>query len=185
METDNIVHYPTHAPVQREPEGVEVPEDNESESVVFSLDIPRKKTQRFKLWQASMEATAAAGKKKEVFAEVVIVNLTDRALTRNVSNPVDAMIRKLFYSNDRKPVGQKNDSRQNMSEVQRRTQEVAYTYACVGFVNPRVVLTEEEENISENILWAGRFPLNDLSEYVRMCEGNEELAASRLSAFPE
>jgi hypothetical protein len=179
---DNIRHIAPNG--QSEPSYSEDVEEVKEAPVLFSLDLPRKPTQRFKLWQASIES-AAAGGPKEVFAEVRIVNLTDRALTQNTSNPVDAMIRKLFYSNDRKPVGQNKDSRQNMSEVQRRTREVAYVYACVGFVNPRVCLTEEEENISEGIYWAGRFPLNDLSEFVRMCEGNEELAASRLSAFPE
>ena len=186
LETNDNIRHLTPNNGQGEPreEAAEDTEDVKPAPALFNLNLPRKTTQRFKLWQTSMESRAGGGP-EEVFAEVRIVNLTDRSLTNQTANNVDALIRKLFYSNDRKPVGQKQDSKQNMAEVQRRTREVAHAYGCVGFVNPRLVLTQEEENISEGIYWVERIPLNDLSEFVRMCEGNEELAASRLSAFPE
>jgi hypothetical protein len=140
---------------------------------------------KFRLSQASMEA-AARGEPEE-FAVVRLVNLTDRMQTRELAHDVDALVQNLFFQGERmnQDAQKKKSKEQRMAEVQKRTREVAYAYGCAGFVKPKLVLTREQAREDEGIYFVGDVPLADLTEFVRVCEGNEELAASRLTAFSD
>lgn len=132
----------------------------------------------FKMHQLSVEMGFP------VTAKVRLVNLTDRALLTELPTNVREQAQKLFFS-----TGNANQKKKSavaeMENTAERIRKVAQTYGCAGFVDPKLVLTQAEEDEEKNILWVQRIPLHDLQEFTRICEGDDQLASRRLERFSE
>lgn len=123
---------------------------------------------------------------EDAYAEVRIVNLTDRALIGTLPANVRKLIERLFFSGTPSQRGL-NKSETRMNTGLKRFEEICYAYGCAGFVSPRLVLRPEDVTDPENEVWvgSGAIALHDLSEFNRICEGDDQLAARRLEGFSE
>jgi hypothetical protein len=118
-------------------------------------------------------------------AEVRIVNLTDKTLIGTLPFEVRRIVEKLFFGGQGSGNPRKQKSgQQRLDEGLQRVKEVGYAYGCAGFVNPRLVLRPEDVKDPEKEAWVGTIPLHDLTEFSRICEGDDKLAARRLEPFP-
>jgi hypothetical protein len=122
---------------------------------------------------------------EKVGAEVKLVNLTDKTLLGAVPHNVREMIERLFFSAPASQRGNKANKRIRTDQTASRIRDVGYAYGCAGFVNPKLVLTEAEADPDNNVVWVGDIPLHDLTEYARICEGDDALAARRLEPFSQ
>lgn len=171
------------SPVQ--PQDVHVVESAEqvdyeaSRPVRFSLSMAENAPVpiEFKLHQMSIQQNAT------VTAQVKLVNLTDRALLTELPTPVKTLAQKLFFSGQASQVKHKSKLAE-MEATATRIKNIARAYGCAGFLDPKLVLTEEEEARGEGI-FVDRIPLHDLQEFMRICEGDEQLAERRLTRFSE
>lgn len=122
---------------------------------------------------------------EKVGAEVKLVNLTDKTLLGAVPHNVRDLIERLFFSAPANQRGNKPGAKKaRTDQTAARIRDVGYSYGCAGFVSPRLVLTPEEADPDNNVVWVGDIPLHDLTEYARICEGDDALAARRLEPFP-
>lgn len=117
-----------------------------------------------------------------VNARVKIVNLADRALLDTLPVVLRRRVAELFFSDTGRPPT-RIDPMGNMDRGTKRNREVANAYACAGFIDPHLVMTQDEVRDPERDLWVEAVSLHDRLEYVRICEGDEGLAARRLDAF--
>jgi hypothetical protein len=122
---------------------------------------------------------------KPFTAQVRLINLADRAVVGTLAPNVRKLVMKLFFSGS----GQtSNQRKQGNTEVQaettmKRVKEVAYAYGCAGFLSPRLVLERGDVRDPEKEAWVGSLDLGDLQEFLRICEGDDVLAARRLDGF--
>jgi hypothetical protein len=130
----------------------------------------------FKLTQLSIQMG------ETMTAQVRIINLTDRALIESVPVEVRNLVQKLFFAGSQQQKGKPNAT-QRMADTMRRVKETAYAYGCAGFVTPQLVLRPEDVKDPSVQAWVGSIPLHDLTEYVRICEGDDQLAKRRLEGF--
>lgn len=122
------------------------------------------------------------GEKVTVVAK--IVNLTDRSLFGSYPVEVRDLVQKLFFSAE--PQGAKKDPPKIRMEKQlKRLEELGHAYGVAGFVEPKFCLRQQDEDAERGVVWIGRIELHDLTEFSRICEGDEALAARRLEPFSE
>jgi hypothetical protein len=117
-------------------------------------------------------------------ARVRLINLTDRTVINAVPHEIRKLVQKLFFAGGATSnQNRKGTADQRMDDQLRRIKEVAHAYGVAGFVSPRLVLNREDVKDPANEVWVGLYDLGDLSELVRICEGDEQLAARRLEGF--
>ena len=117
-------------------------------------------------------------------AKVRIINLTDRTVLNILPNEIRSLVRKLFFAGGATSnQGKRQSAEQRMNEQLTRIKDVAYAYAVAGFVEPKLVLSPEDIKDPEKEAYVGQIDLGDLTEFVRICEGDEQLAARRLEGF--
>jgi hypothetical protein len=122
------------------------------------------------------------GEKVQVVARMV--NLTDRAQYGLFSAEVREIVQRLYFTAD--TANQKKDPPKIRMEKQlKRLEEMGHAYGVAGFVEPKFCLREQDEDAEKGIAWIGRIALHDLTEFSRICEGDEALAARRLEPFPD
>lgn len=184
-ESGQIRQFPVTPPRQDEVVIVNGPEDVDYDAVrptrlsgalieeVGGKDIPD-----FKLHQMSV----AAG--YTVTAKVRLVNLTDRHLLTDLPTNVRELAQKLFFRGE-SAGAKKPNKKVEMENQSIRVRDIARAYGCAGFLEPRLVLDQKDENTENNVLWVDRIPLHDLQEFMRICEGDDQLAARRLERFSE
>jgi len=131
----------------------------------------------FKLVQTSIR------EQQQLMADVRIINLTDRTILDMQPHKVRELIDRLFFNTNTSPV--KVTGKQRTNQNLDRLKEICYAYGCAGFVSPKLVLSQTEEDLENDILWVGRIALADLHEFWRICEGADDLAARRLEGFSE
>ena len=118
-------------------------------------------------------------------AQVRLVNLADRAVMGTLAPNVRKLVMKLFFagsgttSNRNKP----GNTEVQAESTMKRVKEVAYAYGCAGFIEPRLVLERGDVRDPEKEAWVGSVDLGDLQEFMRICEGDDVLAARRLEGF--
>jgi hypothetical protein len=124
---------------------------------------------------------------EDIAAEVRLVNLTDRALLSQVPAEVRQIVQKLFFSGTANQRGtpKKETSERRMDNQLKRLKEVGYAYGVAGFVNPKLVMRPEDVKDPEKETWVGNIELADLTEFSRICEGDDQLAKRRLESFSE
>jgi hypothetical protein len=138
------------------------------------------KTWLMKLHQTSIE------RGEPTYAEVRIVNLTDKALLGSMPTGVRKLVERLFFAGEANQRGAKNKVAENrMRQGLRRLEEIGHAYAVAGFVEPRMVLTQEEAEADPDAIWVGSdlIKLHDMTEFSRICEGDDQLAERRLEGF--
>jgi hypothetical protein len=117
-------------------------------------------------------------------ATVRIVNLTDRTILNVQPRHIQDLVHRLVFSGQNAtPVRQ--NVREKDDQTLDRAKELCYAYAVAGFVEPRLVLRKEEIKDPTKEAWVGKVAYSDLNEFMRICEGSDELAARRLSLFSE
>lgn len=121
-------------------------------------------------------------KGEPVVALVRIVNLVDRSLLKTLPMEVRKLCHKLFFGNQG-PTRPKNDEAKYDQQLD-RLEDILHAYGCAGFLEPRLVLTPQEVRNPEEEMWVGEIPMADLQEWMRICEGDDALAARRLEEFP-
>jgi hypothetical protein len=114
-------------------------------------------------------------------ARVRIVNLVDRSLLKTLPSDVRKLCFKLFFGTTAPST--KNDEAKYNAQLD-RLEDVVHAYGCAGFLEPRLVLTPQDIKNPEEEMWVGDIPLADLQEWMRICEGDDALAARRLEEFP-
>lgn len=121
------------------------------------------------------------------YAEVRLVNLTDRAMLSQVPVSVRQTVQKLFFSGNANQRGsqRKETSEEKMEAQLKRLKEVGYAYGVAGFVTPKLVMNPGDVRDPEKETWVGNIALADLTEFSRICEGDDQLAKRRLESFPE
>jgi hypothetical protein len=117
-----------------------------------------------------------------VTARVRIVNLVDRSLLKTLPSEVRKLCFKLFFGNQNSTRA-KNDEVKYDQQLD-RLEDILHAYGCAGFLEPRLVLKPEEVRNPEEEMWVGDIPMADLQEWMRICEGDDALAARRLEEFP-
>lgn len=183
--SDNVRQFPVPPPDDTEVVIVNGPDDVDYEAVrpvrlSASLveDLSTREIPDFKLHQMSVKAGYP------VTARVRLVNLTDRHLLTELPTNVREIAHKLFFTNT--PAGQKKPNKTIEMENQgKRVTDIARAYGCAGFLDPKLVWEQKDERLDQNIFWVGRIPLHDLQEFMRVCEGDDALAARRLDRFSE
>jgi hypothetical protein len=138
---------------------------------------------RFALHQTSINV----GEPGSLFARVRIINLTDRSLINSVPVEVRDIVQRLFFAGSGNQRGNANrgGSRLRMEQSLTRLREVGYAYGVAGFIEPRLVMRKEDVKDPEKEAWVGSIALHDLTEFSRICEGDDQLAARRLERFSE
>jgi hypothetical protein len=124
---------------------------------------------------------------QDMYAEVRLVNLLDRATLNTVAPEVRQIVQRLFFAGEANQRGsnKKESPEQRMERQMKRLKEVGYAYGAAGFVNPRLVMRPEDVRDPNKETWVGNIELADLTEFVRICEGADVLAKRRLQSFPE
>lgn len=117
------------------------------------------------------------------YAQVRIVNLTDKTLIGTLPQEVRRLIENLFFAGQVDQRGKKKGAEQRMAEGLSRIKQIGYAYGCAGFVDPKLVLRPEDVRDPEKEVWVGAIQLHDLTEFSRICEGDDALAARRLEGF--
>lgn len=128
------------------------------------------------------QTTINLGLTDRFFARVRIVNLADRALVGTLPNEIRDIVQKLFFAGSGGRPQQFN-GRARMDQGLSRSKEIAFAYGCAGFIEPRLVLRPDLVRDPENEAWVGTIALHDLQEFMRICEGDDGLAARRLERF--
>ena len=116
------------------------------------------------------------------YAEVRLVNLTDRALIGSLPTEVRKLVERLFFAGSANQRGNRK-AENRMKEGLDRLREIGHAYGVAGFVQPRLVLHKDHVQDPENEVWVGAIALHDLTEFSRICEGDDQLAARRLEGF--
>lgn len=134
------------------------------------------------MWFYCAQTSIARGKSFE--AQVRVINLTDRSILNTQPRHIQDLVHRLVFSGQNKgPV------RQNQRDADDKTldqaKELTMAYAVAGFVVPRLVLRKEDVKDPTQEAWVGKVAYSDLNEFMRICEGAEELAARRLRLFSE
>lgn len=130
------------------------------------------------------QTTINMGLTERFYAKVRIVNLADRALVGTLPDDVRELIERLFFRGEqRRPAG--FSGKQRMETGLSRSEQIARAYGCAGFISPRLMLHESDVRDPENETWVGNIALHDLQEFMRICEGDDQLAARRLEQFSE
>lgn len=146
----------------------------------FKEEVPEQ-TWLFKCHQTSIS------RGEPVYAEVRIVNLTDKTLIGTLPHGVRKLIERLFFAGEVSSKGAKHKVAENrMRQGLSRLEEIGHAYAVAGFVQPRMVLTKEEADADPEALWVGDpngIKLHDMTEFSRICEGDDNLAERRLEKF--
>jgi hypothetical protein len=124
---------------------------------------------------------------QDMYAEVRLVNLLDRATLNQVVPEVRALVMKLFFAGEANQRGnrKKESPEQRMESQMRRLKDIGYAYGVAGFINPKLVMRPEDVRDPDKETWVGSVELADLTEFVRICEGDDQLAKRRLQSFPD
>lgn len=136
---------------------------------------------QYPVWPFLLNSTSIKLGRKRT-AQVRIINLTDRALINSVPVEIRSLVQKLFFSNAGARLDKMKGEAKMHAQMQ-RMKEVAYAYGCAGFVEPELKLRKEDITDPEKQAWVGSVALNDLLEFVRICEGDDKLASDRLEGF--
>lgn len=120
--------------------------------------------------------------KPNLTAQVRLINLADRVVVDALPGDIRKIVQRLFFAQPANQRG-KGTADSRMENTLKRVKEVAYAYGVAGFVEPKLVLRREDIKDSEREAWVGTIDLGDLQEFVRICEGDEQLAARRLEGF--
>ena len=138
-----------------------------------------------KTWLMKLHQTSIS-RGEPTYAEVRIVNLTDKTLIGTLPAGVRKLIERLFFAGEVSGRGAKHKVAENrMRQGLSRLEEIGYAYAVAGFVEPRMVLTQEEADADPDAIWvgSGAIKLHDMTEFSRICEGDDNLAERRLEGF--
>jgi len=130
----------------------------------------------------------ARGVIEPLVAKVRLVNLTDKAMLDQVPREIRAIVQKLFFTGTPNQRGRKQEREtpeQRMDAQLKRMKEVGYAYGVAGFLEPKLVLNPADADPDRGTLWVGDIELADLTAFVRICEGDDQLAARQLEEFPE
>lgn len=120
--------------------------------------------------------------KPNLTAKVRIINLADRTILNTLPLDVRRIVQRLFFAGDAN-TRNKGNVEVRMEKTLDRVRETAHAYGCAGFVEPRLVLHKGDVKDPERESWVGAIDLGDLQEFIRICEGDEQLAARRLEGF--
>ena len=141
-------------------------------------------TFRMILHQTTINLSEQTGGETQ-WARVRIVDLSDKALVGTLPAEVRKLIERLFFGGSANQRGNRNKpGAARMDEGLNRMRDVAYAYGCAGFVEPRLVMRPEDVKDPDKEVWVGAIALHDLTEFTRICEGDEQLAKRRLEGFP-
>jgi hypothetical protein len=144
-----------------------------------------KETAPPKTWLMKLHQTSV-DRGEPTYAEVRIVNLTDKALIGSMPVGVRKLIERLFFAGETaNQRGKQRAAENRMRQGLTRLEEIGHAYAVAGFVNPRMVLTQAEADADPDAIWVGSglIKLHDMTEFSRICEGDDQLAERRLEGF--
>jgi hypothetical protein len=130
------------------------------------------------------QTTINLGNVDKFYARVRVVNLADRAVVGTLPAEVREIVQQLFFGNQRRP-NQGFSGKGQMDQGLERSRRIAYAYGIAGFLAPRLVLQPKDVRDPDNETWVGNIALHDLQEFMRICEGDDQLAARRLESFSE
>jgi hypothetical protein len=103
-----------------------------------------------------------------------------------VPHEIRKLVQKLFFAGGATSnQNRKQNADQRMDDQLQRIRQVGHAYGVAGFISPKLVLNKEDVRDDQNEVWVGLYDLGDLSEFVRICEGDEQLAARRLVGFSQ
>lgn len=163
------------------PEDMDYEEMTPKAASAATFNQPKRETFLFPLVQTGIKHS------QDMYAEVRLVNLLDRATLNQVVPEVRALVQKLFFAGEANQRGnqKKETTEQRMNRQMTRLKEVGYAYGVAGFVNPKLVMRPEDVRDPDKETWVGNIELADLTEFVRICEGDDQLAKRRLQSFPD
>jgi hypothetical protein len=137
------------------------------------------------LWRYRLHQTSINMGGDPIYAVVKIINLTDRTLIGILPMDVRRAVERLFFAGENPARNKQKGNMQRMEEGLQRVKQIGYVYGCAGFVDPQLVMTPQDVKDPEKQAWVGSIALHDLTEFSRICEGDEALAARRLEPFLE